>query len=227
MWYSSGRVTHICVSKQNIIGSYNGLSPGRRQAIIRTNAGTLLIGALGTNFNEFWYSYIFIQEYAFGNVVWKMAAILSRPLNVKWRIGKMSSYNVGLSVKLLETCSRSNDVLHIIHIQQAHSNVCLAWSRNIFISRSTKLKQQVNHRSPVFWKITKSYLQREARNVCLIFGLCHVSGCTKSAGFIASSTGVSYWCFIYISDVHAGTRLTPKSMNKSIKVPWHVAATQH
>ena len=29
-----GRVTHICVSKLIIIGSDNGLSPGRRQAII-------------------------------------------------------------------------------------------------------------------------------------------------------------------------------------------------
>ena len=29
-----GRVTHICVGKQTIIGSDNGLSPGRRQAII-------------------------------------------------------------------------------------------------------------------------------------------------------------------------------------------------
>ena len=29
-----GRVTHICISKLTIIGSDNGLSPGRRQAII-------------------------------------------------------------------------------------------------------------------------------------------------------------------------------------------------
>ena len=43
---------HICVSKQTIIGSDNGLSPGRRQAIIWTNAGILLIGTLGTNFSE-------------------------------------------------------------------------------------------------------------------------------------------------------------------------------
>ena len=35
----SGRVMHICVGKLNIIGSDNGLSPGRRQPIIRTNAG--------------------------------------------------------------------------------------------------------------------------------------------------------------------------------------------
>ena len=47
-----GRVTHICVSKHTIIGSNNGLSPGRRQAIIWTNAGILLIGTLGTKFSE-------------------------------------------------------------------------------------------------------------------------------------------------------------------------------
>ena len=47
-----GRVPHICVGKLTIIGSDNGLSPGRRQAIIRTSAGILLIGPLGTNFSE-------------------------------------------------------------------------------------------------------------------------------------------------------------------------------
>ena len=47
-----GRVTHICVSKIIIIGSDNGLLPGRCQAIIWTNAEILLIGLLGTNFNE-------------------------------------------------------------------------------------------------------------------------------------------------------------------------------
>ena len=47
-----GRMMHICVSKLSIIGSDNGLSPDRRQAIIWTNAGILLIGTSGTNFNE-------------------------------------------------------------------------------------------------------------------------------------------------------------------------------
>ena len=47
-----GRVTHICISKLSIICSDNGLSPGRRQAIIWTNAGILLSGPLGTNFSE-------------------------------------------------------------------------------------------------------------------------------------------------------------------------------
>ena len=42
----------IYVSKLTIIGSDNGLSPGQRQPIIRTNDGILLIGPPGTNFSE-------------------------------------------------------------------------------------------------------------------------------------------------------------------------------
>ena len=80
-----GRMTHICVSKLTIIGSDNGLSPDRRQAIFWTNAGILLIGPLGTNFSE-----ILIEIHAFTfkkmhlkKVVWNIAAILSRPRCVK------------------------------------------------------------------------------------------------------------------------------------------------
>ena len=47
-----GRVMHKYVSKLNIIGSDNGMPPGRHQAIILTNAGILLTGPLGTNFSE-------------------------------------------------------------------------------------------------------------------------------------------------------------------------------
>ena len=54
------RVTHICVSKLTSIGSDNGLSPERCQAIIWTNAGILLIRPLGTNFSE-----ISIEIYTF------------------------------------------------------------------------------------------------------------------------------------------------------------------
>ena len=54
------RVTHIFVSKLTIIGSDNGLSPGRHKAIIWTNAGILLIWNLGANFSE-----ILIEMYTF------------------------------------------------------------------------------------------------------------------------------------------------------------------
>ena len=65
-----GRVTHICVSKLTIIGSDNGLSPGRRQAIIWTNAGILLSGSLGTNFSEI---LIGIQTFSFNKLRLKMS----------------------------------------------------------------------------------------------------------------------------------------------------------
>ena len=55
-----GRVTHICVSKPTTIGSDDGLSPDRRQGIIWTNAGLLLVGPWGTNFSE-----IFIEILTF------------------------------------------------------------------------------------------------------------------------------------------------------------------
>ena len=47
-----GRATHVCVGNLTTIGSDNGLSPDRRQAIIWTNAGILLIGPLKINFSE-------------------------------------------------------------------------------------------------------------------------------------------------------------------------------
>ena len=47
-----GRVTHICVGKITIISSDYCFSPGRHQASIWANAGTLLIGPIGTDFSE-------------------------------------------------------------------------------------------------------------------------------------------------------------------------------
>ena len=73
---------HICLSKLTIIGSDNGLPSIWYQAIIWSNTGILLIrNKLQWNLNQ--NSSIFIQENAFENVVWKMAAILSRPQCVK------------------------------------------------------------------------------------------------------------------------------------------------
>ena len=71
-----GRVMHICISKLSIIGSDNGPSPDRCQAIIWTNAGILLIGPLGTNFNE-----ILIEIYKFSlkKIHFKMSSEKWRP----------------------------------------------------------------------------------------------------------------------------------------------------
>ena len=64
-----GRVTHICVSTLTTIGSHNGLSPGRRQAIIWTNAGILFIGPSETNFSE-----IVIGVFSFKKMYLKMSS---------------------------------------------------------------------------------------------------------------------------------------------------------
>ena len=71
-----GRVTHICVSKLTIIGSDKGLSPGRRQAIIWTNDGILLIEPLGTNFNEILSE---IQIFSFKKMHLNMSSAKWRP----------------------------------------------------------------------------------------------------------------------------------------------------
>ena len=71
-----GRVTHICVSKLTIIGSDNGLSLDRRQAIIWTNAGILLIWTLGTNFSEILSE---IHAFSFKKMHLKMSSAKWRP----------------------------------------------------------------------------------------------------------------------------------------------------
>ena len=78
-----GWVTHICVSNITTIGSDNGLSPSRRHAIIRTNAGILLIEPLGTNFNE-----ILIEMHIFS----------LKKIHFKMSSGKRRPFCLGLNV---------------------------------------------------------------------------------------------------------------------------------
>ena len=65
-----GRVMHICVGKLIII------APGRCQAIILTNDGILLIGLVGTNFNEI---LIEIHTFSFKKMHLKMSSAKWRP----------------------------------------------------------------------------------------------------------------------------------------------------
>ena len=71
-------MTHICIGNLIFIGSDNALSAPSHylnQCWIIVN--WTLANKLQWNFNR--NSFIFIQENAFQNVVWKMAAILSQP----------------------------------------------------------------------------------------------------------------------------------------------------
>ena len=84
------RVTHICVSNLTITASDNGLSPGRRQAIIWTNSAILLIGPLAINFSEI---LIAILTFSFKKMRLKLSSAKRQPfclgLNVlsKWWLG--------------------------------------------------------------------------------------------------------------------------------------------
>ena len=77
------RVMHKCVSKLTIIGSDNGLSPGRCQAIIWTNTGIFLIGPLETIISEI---FIAIHTFSF------------KKMHLKISSGKWRPFCLGLSV---------------------------------------------------------------------------------------------------------------------------------
>ena len=112
-----GRVTHICVGKLTIIGSDNGLSPARRQAIIWTSAGILLIWTLGTNFSEISIG-IQIQTLSFKKIHLEMSS-------AKWR-----PFCLGLNVLIYG--QKSIILLHLSAWQQATDlhdchTLCIPW----------------------------------------------------------------------------------------------------
>ena len=108
-------MTHICVNKLTIFSSDNGLLPGRRQAIIWTNTGILLIGPLGTNFSEI---LIEIQIFSFK----KMGLNVS---SAKWR-----PFCLGLNVlisDLLMACQLASylwEVHVIVYIVATTFHTC-------------------------------------------------------------------------------------------------------
>ena len=71
-----GQVAHLCVGNSTIIGSDNGLSSGRRQAIILINAGILSTGPLGTNLSEI---LIEIHAFSFKKMRFKISSGKRRP----------------------------------------------------------------------------------------------------------------------------------------------------
>ena len=96
-----GRVTHICVGKSSIIGSDNGLSPGRRQAIIWINAGMLLIGPLGTNFSEI---LIEILTFSFKKMRLKVSSAKWRPLCLSLNVLKQQDFSESYDANRCNYC---------------------------------------------------------------------------------------------------------------------------
>ena len=122
-----GRATHICGGKLTTIGSDNGLSPGRRQAIIWINPAILLIGPLRTNFSEI---LIGIQTFSFRKMHLKVSSAKWRPFCLG-----LNELKTG-SVVTIESCYISHALLIntcvwqgriTIHAQHQHIEAQTKW----------------------------------------------------------------------------------------------------
>ena len=78
-----GQMTHIRVCELPIIGSDNGLLPGRRQTIIWTDVGILLIRTFRTNFSE---------------ILRKIHTFSFKKMHLKMSTGKRRPFCLGLNV---------------------------------------------------------------------------------------------------------------------------------
>ena len=105
-----GRVTHMCVDHLTSIASDNGLSPGRRQAIIWFNAGILLIGPLATNFSEI---VIDVLKFLFKKKPLKVSSAKWRPFCLGLRV--LSQILLGRTMKMRYALIASFHVINLMH----------------------------------------------------------------------------------------------------------------
>ena len=110
---------HIYVSRLDIIGPDNGLSPGHRQAIIWTNAEILPIWHLGTNFSE-----MLIKVYTFS----------FKKMHVTMLSAKRWPFCLGLSVlkpNLTSCCQQADGITNFPAVLYAEILIpCISYKAN-------------------------------------------------------------------------------------------------
>ena len=119
-----GRVTHICIDNLTIIGSDNGLSPGRRQAITWTNVGIFLIGPIGTNFSEM---SIEIHTFSFKKIHLNMSS------------GKWRPFCLGFNVLTHWGLSKMVDIFQTLFF------MITSWPRNTFCTIALYERESSSH----------------------------------------------------------------------------------
>ena len=135
-------MTHILVSKLTIIGSDNDLSPGRRQAMILTNAGILLTGPVGINFTEI---VIEINIFSIKKMYLKM-------LSAKWRLFRLSlnvlntetgrsPYNIHIRCKRYDIYCMQ-DISLLKHMSSMHCYDCQILLKATFIYQNPLERSQ-------------------------------------------------------------------------------------
>ena len=131
-------MTNICVSKPTTIGSDNGLSPGRRQAIIWTNAGILLIGPLGTNLSE---------------ILNEIHTFSLKKMHLKMSFGKWRPFCLDLNVLIKITLWQNSAISSIkkIEVKIVIWTFCLQNKKLNFCIQMQKLMSNLWSMSNKFW----------------------------------------------------------------------------
>ena len=125
-------MTHICVSKLTTIGSDNGLSPGRRQAIIWSNAEILLNWTLGTNFSEILSE---IDTFSFKQMRLKMSSGKWRPYCLGLNVLSGCNYS---SMPYIPHASHGTNIFITSHPRNKHNDIYKLIQAILFITISQK-----------------------------------------------------------------------------------------
>ena len=144
-----GRGTHICVGKITIIVSDNGLPPERRQAIICWNAGTLLIGPLGTNFSDILTG---IQTFSFTKMHLKMSFAKWPPFCLGLNVFITDTNDIAPLGVLITLCVIGwNRIYKVFTSMQTHM-IYFLWLKNIY--RMLRFKTHLSS-----WQCSPEYVK--------------------------------------------------------------------
>ena len=143
---------HISVSELTSIGSDNGLSPGWSQAIIWANAGILLIGPLGTNFNEI---LIEIHTISFKKIHLKMSS-------GKWRFCLVVSWKMHIYIYIYihGWCGAYTWVIYMIFVIMTYIDG-LVQRRN---SSALVMELRLSCTNPSIWSLHITWTRRHFKN---------------------------------------------------------------
>ena len=139
-------MTHICLSNLTIIGSDNGLSPGRRQAIIWTSAGISFIGPfIGTNFSE---------------ILIKILTFSFKKMRLKLSSGKRRPFCLGLNVdkcRLLYSQSIKGHIIDLVSRPSLSPILLTCWDLHVIRPAGTPVTLG-NHVAGIHWTGEHTFL---------------------------------------------------------------------
>ena len=142
----------IWISKLSIIGSDNVLLPGRRQAIIWTNAAILLIETLRTIFSEIWS---------------KIRAFSSKKMHLKMSSAKWRSYYIGLDV------THDQSILGLVNLARNHTT---KWFTKNYTRHIDDLMQDCSFSSALAMELLQSCTKPSTYTVdTIIFITCIIN----------------------------------------------------